>query len=318
MSFQWSRRQAIAAAATCAGVAVVGASRTPAASQKQGNHAAPPFRYCFNTATIMGRKLPLDREVEVAAEAGYQAIEPWVRKIEEYASSGGSLGDLRKRIADLGLAVPSAIGFADWINDDAAKRSAGLEQMKRDMDRVARIGGLRIAAPPVGAYNVSGMDLLRVAERYRAVLELGRQMGVVPQLELWGGSKTLRRLGEVAFVLAEAAHPDACTVLDAFHIYRGGSDFSGLRHFNGRLMHVFHMNDYPAEPPREKITDQYRVFPGDGVAPMTDILRYLHEAGFQGFLSLELFNPRYFEQDPLEVARTGLDKMKSAVAKALG
>jgi len=266
----------------------------------------------------MGQKLPLDREVEIAAQAGYQAIEPWVRKIEEFASAGKSLDDLRKRIGDLGLVVPRAIGFADWINDDDNKRAAGLEQMKRDMERVARIGGLRIAAPPAGAYNVSGMDLLRVAERYRNLLELGRQMGVVPQLELWGGSKTLRRLGEVAFVLTEAAHPDACTVLDAFHIYRGGSDFAGLRHFNGRLMHVFHMNDYPAEPPREKITDQYRVFPGDGVAPTSAILRYLHEGGFQGFLSLELFNPRYFKQDPLEVARTGLEKMKSAVAKALG
>lgn len=294
------------------------ADRPAAAAATESPKAGSPFRYCFNTATIMGQKLPLDREVEIAAQAGYQAIEPWVRKIDEFANSGKSLDDLRKRIADLGLVVPSAIGFADWINDDDSKRSAGLAQMKRDMERVARIGGLRIAAPPVGAYNVSGMDLLRVAERYRQLLELGRQMGVVPQLELWGGSKTLRRLGEVAFVLAETPHPDACTVLDAFHIYRGGSDFAGLRHFNGRLMHVFHMNDYPAEPPREKISDQYRVFPGDGVAPTSDILRYLHEAGFQGFLSLELFNPQYFKQDPLEVARAGLEKMKSAVAKALG
>lgn len=315
MAWRRSRRQVIASAAAGAAAALVAG---PAAAGLAGaGKSGLPFRYCFNTATIMGQKLPLDREVEIAARAGYEAIEPWVRKIDAYAQAGGSLGDLRKRIADLGLAVPSAIGFADWINDDASKRAAGLEQMKRDMDRVAQIGGLRIAAPPVGAYNVLGMDLLRVAERYRTLLELGRQMGVVPQLELWGGSKTLRRLGEVAFVLAEAAHPDACTVLDTFHIYRGGSDFSGLRHFNGRLMHVFHMNDYPAEPPREKISDQYRVFPGDGVAPTSDILRYLHEAGFQGFLSLELFNPRYFKEDPLAVARAGLAKMKSAVAKAL-
>ncbi len=316
MTLRWSRRRAIASAAVGAGAALVAGRVAPASAE--GGKPGSPFRYCFNTATIMGQKLPLDREVQIAAQAGYQAIEPWVRKIDEYAQAGGSLDDLRKRIADLGLVVPSAIGFADWINDDDNKRRAGLEQMKRDMDRVARVGGLRIAAPPVGAYNVSGMDLLRVAERYRKLLELGRQMGVVPQVELWGGSKTLRRLGEVAFVLAEAGHPDACTVLDAFHIYRGGSDFSGLRHFNGRLMHVFHMNDYPADPPREKISDQYRVFPGDGVAPTRDILRYLHEAGFQGFLSLELFNPRYFKEDPLEVARTGLHKMQSAVAKALG
>ena len=29
---------------------------------------------------------------------------------------------MKKRIADLGLSVESAIGFADWINDDDAER----------------------------------------------------------------------------------------------------------------------------------------------------------------------------------------------------
>ncbi len=315
MTAHWSRREMLVSAALGLGVAA-GASSFARAGQTRGDRE--PFGYCFNTATIRGQKLPLDREVEIAAKAGYRAIEPWVQKIDEYAKAGGSLADLKKRIADLGLSVESAIGFPDWINDDDAKRAAGLEQMKRDMDLVARIGGKRIAAPPVGAYHVAGMDLLKVAARYRKVLALGRAMGVVPQLELWGGSKTLRRLGEVAFVLVEAAHPDACAVLDAFHIYRGGSDFSGLRHFNGQRMHVFHINDYPADPPREKISDQYRVFPGDGVAPLVQVLRDLHGAGFCGMLSLELFNPTYFQQDPLEVARTGLAKIQAVVAKAMG
>ncbi len=162
------------------------------------------------------------------------------------------------------------------------------------------------------------MDLLKVAERYRAVLEVGRQAGIVPQLELWGRSKTLSRLGEVAFVLVESAHSDACTVLDVFHVYRGGSDFAGLRMFNGSALHVFHVNDYPADPPREKATDGDRVYPGDGVAPITQILRDLRSIGFRGFLSLELFNKKYFQQDPLVVARTGLEKMKAAAAKAMG
>jgi sugar phosphate isomerase/epimerase len=276
-----------------------------------------PFHYCFNTATIMGQKLPLEKEVEIAAKAGYRGLEPWIRKIDEYTQKGGSLADIRKRIADQGLSVEGAIGFADWLNDDQAKRAMGLETMKRDMDVVAQIGGTRIAAPPVGATDAP-MDLAKVADRYRTLLELGRKMGVVPQLELWGRSKTLGRLGEVAYVITEAAHPDACALLDIFHIYRGGSDFAGLRMFNGAAMHVLHVNDYPAQPPREKITDADRVYPGDGVAPMAQILRDLHASGFRGMLSLELFNRKLWEQDPLAVARTGLEKIKAAVAKAIG
>jgi sugar phosphate isomerase/epimerase len=264
----------------------------------------------------MGQNLPLEKEVEITAKAGYQAIEPWVRKIEEYQKRGGSLADMKKRIADQGLSVEGAIGFADWINDDEVKRTAGLEQMKRDMDLVAQIGGKRIAAPPVGGRTVS-LDLGKVAERYRTLLELGRQTGVVPVLELWGSSQTLHRLGEVAFVLVESGHPDACSVLDVFHIYRGGSDFAGLKKFNGAALPVFHMNDYPADPPREKITDAQRVYPGDGIAPITPILRDLQTIGFRGMLSLELFNKTYYQQDPLLVAQTGLAKLKDAVKKAL-
>ena len=72
-------------------------------------------------------------------------------------------------------------------------------------------------------------------------------------------------------------------------------------------MHVFHMNDYPANPPRQAINDGDRVYPGDGVAPLADILQTLREIGFDGYLSIELFNPTYWQQDPLDVARQALD-----------
>jgi sugar phosphate isomerase/epimerase len=71
------------------------------------------------------------------------------------------------------------------------------------------------------------------------------------------------------------------------------------------------MNDYPAQPPRQTIGDGDRVYPGDGVAPLADILRTLREINFDGYLSIELFNPSYWQQDPLQVARLALSKMQS-------
>jgi 2-keto-myo-inositol isomerase len=78
--------------------------------------------------------------------------------------------------------------------------------------------------------------------------EVGQAEGILPQLELWGFSKTLSRLGEVSFVAVEAAHPQACFLLDIYHIYKGGSDFEGLAMFASRRMHNFHVNDYPDLP----------------------------------------------------------------------
>jgi 2-keto-myo-inositol isomerase len=185
------------------------------------------------------------------------------------------------------------------------------------MDLVARLGGTRIAAPPAGINRTPGVDLSKVAERYRALLELGREMGVIPQLEIWGSAQTLGTVGEAAMVGCQANHADACLLLDAFHMYRGGSGFEGLKLLNGAAMHVFHVNDYPADPPREEINDSYRVYPGDGVCPLTSILQTLHATGFRGMLSLEVFNRDYWKQDPVAVAKTGLEKTRAVVRKAL-
>ena len=140
----------------------------------------------------------------------------------------------------------------------------------------------------------SGLDLFKIAERYRALLELGDQAGVVPQVEVWGFSKTLGKLSETALVAVESEHPKACILPDVYHLYKGGSDFEGLRLLSGDAVQVIHMNDYPADPPRDKIADKDRVYPGDGVAPLTQILRDMHAAGFRGYLSLELFNASYW------------------------
>jgi sugar phosphate isomerase/epimerase len=160
--------------------------------------------------------------------------------------------------------------------------------------------------------------LRRIAERYRALLELGDQFGVVPQVEVWGFSETLSRLGEAAHVAIDAGHPRACILADVYHLYKGGSSLEGLKLLSGNAIHVFHMNDYPASPPRDTISDAQRVFPGDGVAPLTELFRTLRAIGFRGMLSLELFNRDYWKKDPLEVARTGLEKMRAAVRKGLG
>jgi sugar phosphate isomerase/epimerase len=82
-------------------------------------------------------------------------------------------------------------------------------------------------------------------------------------------------------------------------------------------VHAFHINDYPSDPPWESIGDKDRVYPGDGVAPMRTILRTLAGINPEMVFSLELFNPVYWKQNALEVAKTGLAKMKEQVAIAL-
>ena len=96
------------------------------------------------------------------------------------------------------------------------------------------------------------------------------------------------------------------------------NSFITERLLGGATLHVLHVNDYPAQPPRATVTDAQRVYPGDGVAPLGLLFRTLAASGFRGHLSLELFNPGYWARSALEIARTGLEKTRAAVRKALG
>ncbi len=312
MKPEWSRRQWLGG---ISGTTVLGLA---ASSQIAAQPPAPQdtFIYSLNTATIRGQNLSIVDEIGIASRAGYQAIEPWISELEQHVRRGGNLRDLGRRIRDAGLRVESAIGFSEWLVDDAPRRRRGLENARRDMDMVQQIGGRRIAAPPAGATNDANLPLLRAAERYRALLDIGQQIGVIPQVEVWGFSRTLSRLGECALVAIESGHPQACVLADVYHLYKGGSGFGGVRLLSSAAMHVFHMNDFPKDPPRESINDSYRDYPGTGVAPLTDILRSLHATGGQKVLSLELFNRKYWSEDALVVAKTGLAAMKTVVKQA--
>lgn len=317
MSLPLSRRQfsvASALALTCG--AALPRSSAASASSPPALSAAMPIRFALNTSTIRGQKLAIEQQVDLCANCGYDAIEPWMEDLNRYVQQGGQLADLRKRIEDSGITVESAIGFAHWIVDDPDRRRAGLEEARRDMDLLVQIGGKRIAAPPVGAQDAAGPPLQTIAERYRALLEVGAEIGVVAELELWGFSKTLSRLPELAYVATAAEHTDACVLPDFYHIYKGGSDFSGLAMIEATRMPVFHINDYPADPPRETISDAQRVFPGDGVCPLPETIAMLIQHGFNGHFSLELFNPEYWQRDPRQVAEEGLRKSKQVVAAA--
>lgn len=288
-------------------LAVSGAGLLPVDLSKSKK---PSFIYSLNMSTLRGHKLGFRKELEVAAKAGYGSVEIWINTLQDYLKTGGTLAEAKRIIDDLGIKVEDAIGFATWIVDDETARAKALDQLKMEMEQLAQIGCPRVAAPPMGATTGASLDLAKVAERYRTILELGDKTGVVPHLELWGFSKNLSRVGEILYVAVESGHPSARVLMDVYHLHKGGSGMDSVKDVGKPLVEIFHINDYPATPPKETITDADRVYAGDGVAPLKDLLISLKNPEKPVILSFEVFNKDYYAQDALLVAKTGLAKMK--------
>jgi sugar phosphate isomerase/epimerase len=268
------------------------------------------FKSALNTSTLRPFQLDVRQQIQVAAEAGYDGIELWMKDIEAYVNNGGTMKELRAILADSGVALINAIAFIKWADSDEEVRKAAMKQAEREMSMLAELGCAGIAMPPFG--HVEGVTMDAMAVHFAGMLELGRKLGIEPILEFWGRAKQLSRLSEAVYVAMETGMPDVKILIDPFHMYTGGSDVNSLSYLDGRRIGVVHVNDYPANPPQETIADRDRVFPGDGVAPSVKFAELLAQNGYRGYLSLELFMDNYGAKSAVEVAVGGLEKIKKA------
>lgn len=257
---------------------------------------------CLNTSTI--QPTPLLEKIHIAGRLGYDAIELWSREITDFEERG-SLGELRHIISDSGLVVASIIGLEDWID---ATDTARAENHRR-IDQAAALGcPFIVASPPQQAVETN-----RAADAYAALLELGRSRKVRPALEFLGFVDGLSTLGSVLDVLEASGDTDACLVADVYHLLRGGGSLDDLLRARGSQIAIFHIDDMPAQPRFTEQTDFDRVMPGDGVVDLRRVMQHLKTIEYSGPLSLELFNKELWKQNPEDVCRKGLDRLRTLV-----
>ena len=132
-------------------------------------------------------------------------------------------------------------------------------------------------------------------------------------MEFLGFVEQLNTIEDAMEIMEKSGHPDATTVLDPFHIFRGGGSVESIAKLKATQIAVSHFNDAPAEPPREVQHDHNRVMPGEGHLDLRRYVDLLSQTGYNQYLSLELFREDLWSQDPFDVARIGLEKMRETV-----
>ena len=178
-------------------------------------HGSPPQRQWGKSAADRGADRHHRRRPATSA------IEPWsggTRRLREGRRLAQGPGETDRPTP--ACRCRTSIGFAEWIVDDEGQAQEGTGTGRgTTWTWPSEIGGKRLAAPPVGATGGGSrrddpknsrnryLDLFAVADRYRALLELGRSLGVTPIVEVWGDSKTLHRLGEILLVAGRVRQP---------------------------------------------------------------------------------------------------------------
>lgn len=280
--------------------------------EKRFQKGVSPWPICLDTATI--RPASLTDKVKIAAKAGFDAIEPWDGELAEYEKNGGNLKDLGKQIKDLGLFVPSVIGLWNALPPTKELFDASLKDTRRRMRMASDIGAQHIQTIP----NTVGENFDRkwVADRYRDLIEIGlKEYNILPAL-VFVKFFPLKTLGQAVGIALDANHPKAMVIPDVYHMYISEGGFEGIKLMKGDAFAIFQFNDAPTTPALAQLEDKHRVYPGDGILPLTSILKDLKGTGFKGCVSLEMYNPEYWKQDLQTVAETGLRKTLEVIQKA--
>jgi 2-keto-myo-inositol isomerase len=262
-----------------------------------------PFTFCLNTSTI--KPQPLMKKVSLTAEAGFKGVELWINDIYEFIGQGGEVSDIEKAIADQGLIVPCIIAMRQWSEAEGLEYNLALEEAKRRMELAARLKSPYIVATPPR----DPCDLKQIAKRYKDLLDLGRQVGIKPTFEYIGFFKSASKLSHALQVVEEANDPDATLILDTFHNWNSHSTLADLEAVPLEQISHYHINDADPIKPAGTQMDPDRVMIGEGQIDIKAEIEVLKNKGYDGTVSLELFNKSLWEKDPAEVLKVGIERM---------
>jgi len=256
-------------------------------------------RFCLNPITLGERDYPVG--IEAAARAGFHAVELWLPHVERFIAGGHSPAEARTVLRDSALDAAGACYVAGLIASTGEAKRKAFDAAKARFALCQELGARTIVCVGDGPPAPTLDDYHSAAEQTREVCDLATSFGLNVALEFVAGFPFIGTLATAARVVSSADHTHLGILFDCFHFWAGRSkmeDFDALR---GAPISFVHLND-AAPLPREILRDADRVLPGQGCFPLREIARRIRATGYDGYWSLELFNPGLWAAEPFEAA----------------
>jgi sugar phosphate isomerase/epimerase len=288
--------------------------------------STPLVLMAARAASGTSSKMTLAIHQNTSAGAGYRkSLEGWSRAgiknveitsalLDEFLKTD-SLAAARRVLTDLGLTPVSCACGVGGLWEPNPNRAASLESLKKRCEMFAALGLSHIYAPTATTQKFTLDDYKTGADNMREVGEIAKQFNMTAMAEFVRTSSFISTLTTLLQMTRAAAHPNMRALFDCYHFWSGLNKLEDLDLIRpGEIAHV-HFQDVP-DMPRELLDNTTRFIPGDGVSPLTTILRKLADRGYAGPLSVELFLPKFQQGDPFEVAREIRQKAEAVMRRA--
>jgi len=270
---------------------------------------------CFNTFTAGDKAL--EDTLRYSGMYGFQAVEIAKSHLYKYLDNR-SVGDLNSLLNNTKLVVSGLMDFHFKPFASESELAETLADFEEGCDMAARIGASMVVScinpeqvPPEG---LSEGEVFRqaasVAGRYG---EIAEKHGLPVALEPLGFARFMSRPSDALRIAEESGLTHVGIMFDTFHNFRAGVSLSEIEAIPLDKLLVVHVNDAP-DLPKDDLTDFHRVHCGLGDMPLVEIFRILRKKGYEGYLSVEIFNKAYWEDDLEKVVREAKEHLDKILA----
>ena len=232
----------------------------------------------------------LDEKLEAIAGAGFKRVEIFENDLLSFA---GTVADVRRMIEGMGLEIITFQPFRDFEGMPEERRARVFERAERKFDLMQQLGcDLLLVCSNVSPESVGGID--RAADDLRALGERAARRGLRIGFEALAWGRHINDYRDAWEAVRRADHPAVGLVLDSFHILARKTDLNAIRAIPRDRIFLVQIADAPLlEMDYLSWSRHFRNFPGQGELPLLEFMEALGATGFEGLLSLEIFNDQF-------------------------
>jgi 4-hydroxyphenylpyruvate dioxygenase len=244
----------------------------------------------------------LAEKLQATAAAGFTGVEIFE---SDLLSFNGSPKDVARMMADLGLRIVTFQPFRDFEGMPEPARTRTFARAERKFDLMGELGcDLLMICSNVAPDSLGGID--RAAADFHELGERAKKRGIKVGFEALAWGKHISDYRDSWEVVRRADHSAIGLTLDSFHIFSRKTDLKAIRSIPADKIALVQLADAPwLDMDVINWSRHFRCFPGQGEFPLTDFMDAVFATGYNGILSLEIFNDQFRAGSPRGVAVDG-------------
>lgn len=249
----------------------------------------------------------LDEKLKTIAAAGFEAVEIFEN---DFTCFDGSARDVARMCGDLGLRICALQPFRDFEGMPGPQRKQAFRRAEMKFDLMAELGtDLLLVCSNVSALALGGTD--RAADDFRELGDRASAWGLRVGFEALAWGRYVNDYRDAWEIVRRANHPAIGIILDSFHTLAPDFPVSPIAAIPADKIFLVQLADAPQlDLDVLSWSRHFRCFPGQGNLPVTDFMQAVNATGYNGPLSLEIFNDQFRAQSTRDVA---IDAMRSLV-----